>query len=207
MHIFLSDKVPYVVGLLMAIIGWHVSQIVNEISSTRAVSYSVEVNSRTGDVLAHIENVSRTKSLVNARFAIACASGTACFEPLQPAEEGEDPVYGDLRPVPPNFPAEAQRIDSAMSIQYRNTIAAGGEFHIVGRLISPDMPVNFYFIPDPANPLDIFIYDKNSLTGFLVENYLGILASSLLATVAILIASLIYRARVEAREQREEERK
>ena len=79
-----------------------------------------------------------------------------------------------------------------MSIRYTNTIAAGGEFHIVGRLIRPDMNVNFYFIP-AVRPLDIYIYDADSLTGFVVENYLGILIFFLFVTIALLVVSIVFR--------------
>ena len=202
MHIFLSDKVPYIVGLLLAVIGWQISQLVTMITSTRAVAYELSIDRTSGEVVARVKNVSRTKSLENVTFAISCAAPQPCFAPLVAAEADEEPMFGNIRPVPPNLPVVTARSDSQMSIQYTNSIAAGGEFRIVGRLIRPDMAVNFYFIPGPSPP-DIFIYDGDSLTGFVVEHFLGILIFFLGVTIALLAVSIIFRPREKTADKQE----
>lgn len=189
MHIFLSDKVPYIVGLLVAVIGWQISQLVTMITSTRAVAYELSIDRSSGEVTARIKNVSRTKSLENVTFAISCTE--PCFAPRVAAQPNVAATYGNIRAVPPNLPVVTERRDSAMSILYTNTVAAGGEFNIIGRLVRPETRVNFYFIPARTRPLDIYIYDAASLTGFVVENYLGILILFLCLTVGLLAASVI----------------
>lgn len=190
MNIFTSDKAPYVLGLLVTIIGWHVSRFVDEVTKTQAVSYNLEVNWDTREVVALIRNVSRTKSLVNATFSIACINGEDCLDPLYPPAAGEEPVYGDIRSFPPNSVHPEPRANSARSIAFRATVAAGGQYAIAGRLARRDSAVEFYFIPDQERPLDIFIYNRRTVMGLLVENYLLIMISSFLFFMITLIYSI-----------------
>lgn len=192
MKILTSDKAPFVLGLLVTIIGWHVSQFVAEITKTQAVSYNLQVDRETRDVVASIRNVSRTKSLVNATFSIACANGENCLVPLYPPEAEAEPVYGGIRSFAPNSVHPEPRRNSARSIAFRATIAAGGRFAIVGRLARPDARAEFFFIPDQQRPLDIYIYDRNTVMGFLVENYLLILLVSFLFFTIALMYSILF---------------
>ena len=191
MNIFTSDKVPFVLGLLVTVIGWHVSQFVAEITKTQAVSYNLSTDRKTGDIVASIRNVSRTKSLVNATFSIACVNGKNCLVPLYPPEPGAEPEYGDIRSFPPNSVHPDPVSNTARSISFRATVAAGGRYAIVGRLAQPAAEAEFFFIPDQDRPLDIFIYDRNSAMGFLVENYLLILLFSFLFFLIALVYSIL----------------
>jgi xanthosine utilization system XapX-like protein len=192
MDIFRSEKAPYILGLLITIIGWHISQIANEISKTQAVSYSVDVDRTTKDVAAHIRNVSRTKSLVDVTFALECEGAARCFEPLRPAPRGQE-TYGRIEAVPPNATSRQEVQDSPIRILAKNTVAAGGEFRIRGRLLDPNARVNLFFFPNPdesQRPLDIYLYKRDTIGGLFVENYLTILGLSLVLCVGFLIYSL-----------------
>lgn len=190
MDIFKSEKAPYILGLLVTVISWHVSQLVNEITQTRAVSYSVSINPKTHDVVAKIRNVSRTKSLVNAQFQLACEEGSDCLVPIRTPEAGEVPVYGEVRPIPPNFVRARPVGNAARGVSFVSTVAAGGGYDIAARLVGRNSRVQFYFLPDPENPLDIYIYNRNSMLGFLVQNYLLILVISCLACLLLLVIFL-----------------
>jgi len=196
MNIFKSDKAPYVLGLLVTVIGWHVSQIVNEIRSIQAVSYSVGINRKTGDVTALVRNVSRTRSLAGAIFSLECDNGESCFEALDPFEEGETPVYGSVEAIPPHALTRQVRRDSASSIMFTNTVAPDGRYRIVGKLASSHRhaEVNFFYIPIPnrdGRPLDIYVYNRDTLRGVVIENYLGLLGVSLLLCLIFLVITLI----------------
>lgn len=190
MDLFKSDKAPYILGLLVTVISWHVSQFVNEITQTRAVSYSVSINPKTHDVVAEIRNVSRTKSLVNAQFQLACEDGRDCLAPIRTPGRGEVPVHGEVRSIAPNFVHARAVSDEARGVTFVSTVAAGGGYDITARLVGPDYGVQFYFLPDPENPLDIYIYDRHSMLGFLVQNYLLILVISCVACLLLLVIFL-----------------
>jgi hypothetical protein len=193
MDIFRSEKAPYILGLLITIIGWHITQIANEISRTQAVSYSVDVNRTTRDVSAHIRNVSRTKSLVDVTFALECEGAARCFEPLRPAAVPEDEEFGRIQAIAPNATSRQDVQGSRIRILATNTVAAGGEFLIRGRLADSNSRVNLFYFPNPdpeQRPLDIYLYNRDTPGGLFVENYLGILGFSLVLCVVFLIYSL-----------------
>ena len=188
MNIFKSDKAPYIFGLLLTVLGWHVSQFVREITSTQAVSYSVTIDPQTREVIAEIRNVSRTKSLINATFSLACRSGAHCLVPIETPEPGSPPEYGAIRTYPPNAVQPTTVTNQPHGVSFRSTVAAGGVYAIVARVNAADAPLDFYYLPDAARPLDIFIYRRSTVTGFLVENYLRVLVGSF---VICLIATLL----------------
>lgn len=208
MNVFKSDKAPYILGLLVTVIGWHVTQIGNEVTKTQAVTYRLDVDPRTREIVVLIRNVSRTKSLVRATFSLDCPRAINCLEPLYTPEEGEDPVYGVVRAIAPNALAPASPPpSSAASVALINTVAAGGRYEIVARLaryhrrffrahpLAPwfeiyDPQIEFFFTPDPNRPLDILIYDSRSITGFLVENYFRILIVSFFLFAGLLLYSI-----------------
>lgn len=196
--LFKSDKAPYVLGLLVTVLGWHVSQFVNEITRTQAVSYNLTIDSETREVVAEIRNVSRTKSLINATFSVACRGGVQCLVPLERPEPGESPEYGRIRTFPPNSVHPIQRLNESTAITYMGTVAAGGRYAIIGRAARADSQIEFYYLPDPAQPLDIFIYKRRTVTGFLVENYLRMLVISFVLCLAALIFSIIWSFRAAA---------
>ena len=197
MNIFRFDKAPYVLGLLVTVIGWHISQLVNEISTTQAVSYSLDVDRQTREVSALIRNVSRTKSLIDATFSLECADAASCFEPFYEPATGELPTYGKIESIAPNAGSRQNLLDSPIFVQATNTVAAGGRYRIRARLANShaDAKVNFFFIPNPdpnQRPLDIYLYKRDTIGGLFVENYLGILGISLVFCVIALIYSLIW---------------
>jgi hypothetical protein len=208
MNIFSSDKAPYIFGLLVTVIGWHVTQIGNEVTKTQSVTYRLNVDHRTGGVAVLVRNVSRTRSLVKATFSLDCPGGVDCLAPLREQASGEEAVYAEVLPIAPNnlAPSPAPQ-QSAASATVVNTVAAGGRYEIVARLAAPpgprarrnpivawlapaDPPVEFFFTPDPERPLDILLYDSRSITGFLVENYFRIVVASLFLFAGLLIFSI-----------------
>lgn len=191
MNIFKSDKAPYAFGLLLTVLGWHVSQFVTEITRTQAVSYSVRIDPVTREVVAEIRNVSRTKSLRNAIFSISCRGGARCLVPIDP-EPGTVADYGTIRTFPPNAVRLDRVVNQPHSVAFRSTVAAGGRYAIVARATSPNAPIDFYYLPDANGPLDIFIYRRNTVTGFLVENYLRVLVVSFALCLAALLLSIIF---------------
>lgn len=192
MNIFRSDKAPYILGLLVTVISWHVSQIGNEVTKTQAVTYRLDINPKSGEVVALVRNVSRTKPLVRATFSIACAGGVNCLAPLRPPTRGEDPVYGEVRPVAPHATAAdvVEGGNEPYAVSVVNSLAPGGQYEILAQHARRDVPLEFFFIPDQGRPLDILIYDSKSITGFLVENYFRMLIVSLLLLSGLLIASI-----------------
>jgi hypothetical protein len=194
MNIFTSDKAPYVVGLLATILGWHVSQLAEEVRSTRAVAYSVAFDTDDRTITATIENVSKTKSLVEAEFALACGSGKSCLllQPAPPQQKARR--YGFVRVAPPNAPSATQfTVNDPREISIKTTLAAGGRLEFGGTL-ERDAPIpSFFFKPDAQKPLDIYLYEAGSPIGVVVRNYFTIILISFIVLLAILMAIVIGR--------------
>src|SRR6266496_3495395 len=61
-----SDKVPYVVTLLAVALGWTVQRAATVLTEAPTIAYSVECDGE--DVVASIENLSRTRQFRDLKF-------------------------------------------------------------------------------------------------------------------------------------------
>ena len=192
-NIFYHDKAPYVLVLLVSVLSWHLTQIGSEITRTQAVTYRLDIDRQTGEVVTLIRNVSRAKSIVGATFSISCAEVDECFAPIREPGPGEEPVYGEARKIAPTGPAVDvdDRMSTAGEVMWTSTVPPGGRYEILARLDRPDANIEFFFTPTAANTIDILVYDSRTPTGFLVENYFKILVGSLVVFAVLLAASVI----------------
>lgn len=186
MDIFRSDKAPYVIGLLVTILGWHISQLADDVRSAHAVTYSVHIHSAQRTVVARIHNVSKTKSLPNVTFSLACSGTQRCL----------DAKTAFINVEAPNGLAGSEFIPSDGALLMVTTLAAGGRLEIGAGLRAGTSPPKLIFVPDPAKPLDIYLMESASVRGFIVEYYVEIVFVSFLLLLALLVALAIgnYRA-------------
>ena len=172
----------YIVGLLATLLGWHLSELADDIRSTRAVSYRIE-RPEPGRIVAEVHNVSKTRSLVEVDFALACPGRDPCVAPDTHRVE----VH------PPNAPGATTIHSGPRAVLITTTLAAGGRLEFGAALSDKGVAPRFLFVPSETNPLDIYVFDAASPRGFVVENYFEIILASF-ALLSIAFVALLVRA-------------
>lgn len=184
-----DEKWPFAVAFLLSLLGWHITQLTDEVRSAITVLYSVEIDEANRLYTVRLENASRKRSISDVRFLIQCEGSSACLDPTAQAT--------DIIDVPPTYSAGSPLIDSN-SMQINLNIAAGGEFGMRAKMLPGTPPPKFYFVLSSEKPSDIFILDATTLRGRFVAHYTSIVAGSfafLSAVFLLLIAWLVVRAR------------
>lgn len=177
MGILAADKAPYVIVLLLSLLGWHVAQLTDEIRSTRAVSYDVQTSD--DEIRVKVHNVSRRQSVGNATFVIQCPrEREICLAPGS----------GRAIIVPPTAVQATAIGNDGNYAEFRVTLAAGGSVEFRARREHGQSVPLFLFIPDSERPLDVYIYDANTVMGFLVANFTELVVASFLFFLVLLVA-------------------
>jgi uncharacterized integral membrane protein len=192
------EKAPYFLVMLFAVIGWLLLQLVEEVRSTRtAVSYSVNVNRTTGEVVALIENESKSASVSRAGYMLDCRGGGRCLAQLYPHEEFEEGTYVEARPIPPfTLGSREPMHGDANGAGTYIALTPGARFTLHARLTDPRADVDFYFLSPVNQPANVYVYDKNTLVGILADNFIRILTLLLAICLGALVAYVIYLARL-----------
>ena len=177
MNIFRSDKAPYIVGLLVTLLGWHIAQLVEDLRSAKSLTYSVSVEGHPGRVTAYLRNVSKTNAIVGARFTLACAPDVSC-------------LVADTQKVvvqEPHLITASDIISASDSIQVETSLAAGAALSFGAQLSGRGSDPKFYFMPGAENTLDIYLIKRWSVRGVLVENQFAILFTSFVILIILLV--------------------
>jgi hypothetical protein len=200
-----SDKAPYIVALLVTVLGWHVSQLTEGIRAGHAVGYQVAYDETSKSVRAEVRNSSRTKPIVGARFALVCKRTGGCFESLN-GLAGDSAIYGWKKVLPPTADLTEIEPESRDQIEAVTTLAAGGVLVFGGKTPFGRGSFEFYFKPDPdANQsLDLYIYRSDSIQGFFIENYFLIVLASLAFLLFLFVIAMTYTTIVEFRSKKTE---
>lgn len=175
-----AEKVPYAIGFLITLLGWHVTQLADEIRNTRSVGYRIE--EQAGSVLVvSIHNVSKSKSVADATFALACPKAAACMAGGTVEIVVTPPTAG---------PAQPTRSDEFVAIT--TTLAADGRVGFrVARKPGQPSP-SFFYVPNSEKPIDIFVFNARSLRGFVIEHYLQLVLASFLGLLALIVGMVAY---------------
>lgn len=194
---FDGDKTALVLGLVATMLGWQTSRITEDIRSTRSVAYWIrqdtDARGRISETI-EIENVSKEKMLTRARFEVSCENA-ACirrgsaravlYPPAANRSTIEDnPPIGDEEVITEN--SEAEKGDA---ISLTTTIAAGGKVGIRFGLLPGTESPKLFFDPDPDNPIDIYVFDGNSIRGYIVRWYLEIMFFAFISTILLAVAA------------------
>jgi hypothetical protein len=189
-----EERATFIFGLFLTALGWHFSQITDEIRSSQAVSYEarpiVELDPATRKretaLVVTIENISKEKAVRHASFSLICTKRGAklCIKD------------NSLRiiAVPPTLspePISDAEIDPRTEVEIDATIAAGGmvSFKVWCDRTCPML----YFIPDNDKPLDLLMIERRSLRGFFATNYFLIVLGSF---IVILVCFIVLAARL-----------
>jgi hypothetical protein len=93
-----SDKAPYIVTVIIAVLAWSLTQVVGRLLATPMLRYSIEENSGAGDKTQYIrlKNITRDKTFRNLRLVVAAPPGGELTQrphviPSEPAWEGDQP--------------------------------------------------------------------------------------------------------------------
>jgi hypothetical protein len=176
MDILRHDKAPYIVALLVSVLGWHIAQLTDDIRSTRSVLYTIETDVKSRQITALVHNVSKTHSLKQARFSLACLPGQACLMPNTQR----------LNVYPPNGAMAGIESDPT-AVTITATMPADGRIDFGATLSRDGSLPKFVFVPDEENVIDIYVFEGGGIRGFLVENYFSIILISFLLLLALLL--------------------
>src|SRR5690348_3793145 len=138
-----DEKWPFAVAFVLSLLGWHITQLVEEVRSSVTVLYSINIDEAKQLYTVRLENASRKKSVSNVRFLIQCPGSTACLDAAAKAT--------DIIEVPPTYSSGSPLIDDN-SMQIKLNIAAGGAFGMRAKLRQGAPRPEFYFVLAPENP-------------------------------------------------------
>ena len=182
MDVLQDEKSSFVLGLLITVLGWHITQLTQEIRATHSVAYWVEQSSDGRNLEITLQNVSTSKSVQQLPVQITCPDGELCM------------ADGDIefRSYPPTLTPSLPMITKVQSTHLLQiTLAAGGKLGILVRchkgLACPD----FYIKPADDLPLNIFVLDGSSIRGFFVVRYFEITVVSLLLVALALLGVVV----------------
>jgi hypothetical protein len=157
------DKAPFVLTFLLSLLGWHVTQIVDEVRGTHAVTY--DIHSTKEEYKVTIQNVSKKKSLVDAQFMVSCPGLVHCLQENS----------ANIIAFPPTFVPPSGIEGDRSFITTTVTMGLDGKFGLKVKR-SPGMAApKLFFVPNADQPIDIYMTDSGSFTGFVVTHYLSIL--------------------------------
>lgn len=176
-----DEKWPFVIGLVLSLTGWQITQLVDEVRLAATVLYSTNFNHEKHLFIVDIENASTQKSVSGVRFLIQCGGGNECIDPA--AEE-----TGKID-APPTYGAEDISKDKN-AYRVKTSLAAGGALRLSAKTTGKTPP-KFYLSLPLSNAPDIYILDKNTLRGWLVSNYIVILCVSFSTTFVVFVLLLL----------------
>jgi len=192
MSVLTADKAPFILVLLLTAAGWQASQLMDEAKSYRAaVSYRVSVDSTDRVLTAHVRNESRTATIVRPRFTLDCPSFEPCLVPLGPVEPGEYPHFAEVEAIPPVALSNVSHHGSSRRASVVITLPPGGQYQIKARLIDTNRRPVFFYIPDSETSQGVYLYDRNTFIGTVVDNYLLILLGSFILTLVAIAAFVV----------------
>lgn len=180
MSFLLTDKIPYLVTLLLSLLGWHFTHLIDEVRSHNAVTYEISSTADSYEVTIH--NVSKKKSLIAAQFALSCPQLKHCIVP----ESANIVAY------PPTFVPPTGLEGDRSFVMTTVTMGLGGKVGIKLKKAPGLAEPKLFFVPNPDKPIDIYMTDSGSLTGFVVTHYLRILIATFILLLGFLVAALLH---------------
>lgn len=180
MSFLLSDKIPYFVTLLLSVLGWHLTQLIDEVRSTNAVTYEISSTADVYEVTIH--NVSKKKSLIAAQFALSCPQLKHCIVPAS----------ANIVAYPPTFVPPTGLEGDRSFVMTTVTMGLGGKVGIKLKKAPGLAEPKLFFVPNSDKPIDIYMTDSGSLTGFVVTHYLGILIATFVLLLGLMGAALLH---------------
>ncbi len=182
MNLFKDNSAPWILVVLVAVIGFYVTHVVEELRAGRTLVYRFDDD---GDrVTLTLWNASRERVLSNLDLQITCAD-PPCF-----AGDDERGFYR----MRITAPFAVQDIDTDPPgneiVPFRVTLLPAARFQLV---LVPDAFARerfLLFYAPQGTPKPLLILPSWSLSGFMALNYFRILSGALLAAVLVLLIYL-----------------
>jgi len=202
MNIFQMTTGPYLLVLVVSILGWQVNAISTELTSANAASFHVKVYEPEKMVGVQLQNLSRKNAMRNVRFSLVCRSSVSpCFGATGSQQNLFDQTniiaYSPVAPT-----ATKIAVISADEVTIRTDLPSGAMVEVRAPYAAADPDFVFYYVADtpvaraeakePADrQSEIFLVEANSLLGLLLANYVDILIFSLLAASAVVVIWIV----------------
>lgn len=182
MNILSSDKGPFLLTLLLAVLTWQVGEIVATLQAGQPLLYEIDID-RTGTIdepryvaRLSIENASQSAAIKDFEFLMVCPDQSDCFV-------GQD---AQIVAIPPTFTRGITIQADNSFVGLKGLLAAGGRLIVEGELNRDVGDLRAIFVIDPDNPSDAFALRASTLRGFMVRNYFVILSISGLVVAVVL---------------------
>lgn len=194
MNLFTTDKSPAILAIFVAVIGFYISTVAEQIRSQATVTYDVQ-NLSGGRMMLRLENVSREKIVNKAAFEFSCNPITSdCFTRM-PTKDGAERLY-ILNRSQPVSPSDVVVSKSGFALKITATMVPGAVITLQvkrsDQAIKREIPIEFYYTPDVNEPEAVLLLDRNSLTAQFVASYLEIMILAfLLASAGLAIIVLL----------------
>lgn len=190
MNIFQMTATPYVLTLLVSVLGWQLNTISNEITSANAASYGISVDAESKTVSLNVKNLSRKHTLKDIKFSIVCRAEGACFGPADPTRSGSDLAH--IVAHAPVAPTETVFVRRAVDeVSAKSTLPAGSKVEIVAKYISETPDFILYYLPDKENNIELYLLEQSSLFGWFVSNYIIIILISAVFVAFLIISWMV----------------
>lgn len=156
-----TEKVPFIVTFVLAILGWQIVQMVEDSRRGRAILYDVSYtgsgSQRRVDVEIH--NVSREKMVGNVQFMLVCDGKADCY-PRSNAFR--------IKAIAPNLPIDTAIHGDGGQQQFYVTLAADGATGLNGP-IADGRSASLYFVPQEGGVAELYMVDKDSIRGIVMR--------------------------------------
>lgn len=185
MSVFSSEKAPYVLALLVGVVGWFFSNAVTE--TRKRVFLAYEVSSLKENGMAYLELTLNNESIdlpfENVTVELRCPPFIACLTDTHPRTNGAfvTPIANPpwTIPVAPDGTAESQMVAPR--------VPAGASFKLLAGLEDDAVVPDIYFGLPEGTAAAPQISEGPSLYGFVFRNYLLFLVGGGVAGLGIFI--------------------
>lgn len=181
MNPFKDDKAPYVVALLLGALGWHASQITDQIREARSVSYDVNDDGPQALQTIHLENISSDKYLSDLDFEVNCQFDEECIDTKQISAKAVAPTVIEPK-------VKVSPTDAGFSLY----LPANSAIDIVVGVRAGQHFPRFHYTPKPGLQDGIVLLPANSWRVFVAKNYLKIITYSFIMIAAVLLLALYF---------------
>ena len=129
MTIFRSNSVPYVLVIIVAVLGWQFTQLAPEIASTRAPSYRITIDEDVRTAKLRLTNISRSQPIEQLTFSLVCREKGDCF--TKDRADGQTGNYAHFIAVAPVAPTGTEFVNAtAEFVTFTLTVPAGGSIEL-----------------------------------------------------------------------------
>ncbi|KUF11434.1 hypothetical protein [Pseudoponticoccus marisrubri] len=175
MNLFTSEKASAVLAIFLAVVGFYVTSVVEEIRSQPVVTYRFD-RAPDGSAELRLENISLASLVEDSRFEIACVDlRPDCLRP----QDGDADRFHKLTREPPVSPSNTSVDSTASGVALSATLVPGAVVRLTTQrsdaALEDDTTLEFYYTAAPNDPKSLLLIDGYTATAVFVGSYFHIM--------------------------------